>query len=140
MKYIKDFVPHLHVLFLLYLGFLITWKLNVFLRFIKEVLSEQNTDGSVGKGSSKRVILVLICFTFVYGVLYALHIDKEFDHYIATIIIVFLLLGLAIVKPDQANNLLDKLKSLTTFSTSKEITNDGAKELTQKTELKSWET
>ena len=59
MDKILEYFPHLHVIVLLIVGLLIIWKLSDFIKFSKEVMSEQNADGSVGKGSSKRVVIIL---------------------------------------------------------------------------------
>ncbi len=115
MEQVTKYIPHIHVLFLISIAILVVWKLNTFLRFSKEVLSEQNLDGSIGKGSSKRVIIMFFATTWVYQIVYSLHTGVMLDKYVITLNVVFLMIALKILAPEQVNTLLDKLKQFTTF-------------------------
>lgn len=115
MHNIQEYIPHLHKIFWVVMGIVAIAKLSKLLEFLKECLSEPTPGCERGKGSSKRLILFMFASAFVYGWIHSIHANTKLDPYVTSFIIVFLLLGLAIIKPDQAGNLLDKLKSLTTF-------------------------
>jgi uncharacterized membrane protein YbjE (DUF340 family) len=111
-----QYIPSITHIFWVIIAIVAIVKLSKLLDFLTEALSEQLPDGTKGKGSSKRLILFLMACGFIYGWLHSIHANTHLDPYVATLIIIFELLGLTILKPDQANALLDKLKALTNFT------------------------
>ena len=111
----QQHIPNVHQIFWIIIVIIAIVNISKLITFLTECLSEQNVDGTKGKGSSKRLILFLFATGFIYAWIYSIHENAHLDPYVSTLIVVFLLLGLAIIKPDQANTLIDKLKGLTTF-------------------------
>lgn len=116
MSHWQQYIPSLHQFFWFIIAIIAIVNITKLIDFLTEALSEMKPDGTKGKGSSKRLILFMFAAGFVYGWLRSIHANTKLDPYVSTLIVVFLLLGLAILKPDQANTLLDKLKSLVNFA------------------------
>ncbi len=132
MNFLSAHYPHLHTILFAITGLLVLYKLNTVIDFIKECLSEPDSPlGVKGKGSSKRLILFLFATGFIYGWIFSLHSHQLLDHYVCTAIIIFLSLGLAILKPEQLNILLDKVGSL------KNILKEEKSDKTEQTTIKS---
>lgn len=109
----QQYIPHnLHQIFWVMLACLMIYKLSALVDFLTDCLSEQKQDCTKGKGSSKRLILFLFAAGFIYAWINSVHSGTKLDPYVSTLIIIFLLLGLAILKPDQATALLNQLKGL----------------------------
>ena len=87
-------------------------EIKFFFRILKEVLSEFTPDGKVGKAYSKRVVIMMFTSYFIYSGIYCLHSNSQPDDYVITLDVVFLLLSLRVLLPEQADSLLDKLKDL----------------------------
>jgi hypothetical protein len=121
MKEIARYMPHAHQWFFILVVAIFLYELRTILPFMLEVLSELPTKEDIaknrtrGKGSIKRFVLFLIGSGLLYGWIFSLHGKMHLDPYVTTLFVVFELLGLRIMMPEQANTLLDKLKSLTNF-------------------------
>lgn len=111
----QQYIPNIHQAFWIIIAIVAILNINKLVNFLTEALSEQKADGSRGKGSSKRLILFLFAGGFMYGWLYSLHANSKLDPYVSTLIVLFLLLGLAIIRPEQADTLIDKMKGLLSF-------------------------
>jgi hypothetical protein len=108
----QQYIPNMHQAFWIIIAIVAIININKLVAFLTEALSEQKADGTRGKGSSKRLILFLFAGGFIYGWIYSIHSNVKLDPYVSTLIVIFLLLGLAIIRPEQADTLIDKLKSL----------------------------
>lgn len=106
-------VVHLHILLWCGLGIYILLRMKSIIAAFREILSEK---GDNGKLSSRRVTVFLFVFSAIYVWIYSMHANKEIDHFVFISVILLILFGLAIISPEQADTLLDKLKGITTFS------------------------
>jgi|GEM_PF-3493565 len=83
---------------------------KAFTSALREMFSEKNPDGSVGKLSSKRVGIMLFALSIIYVFIYSTQEGKTIDLPAFAMMIVAVIIGWRIATPDQISSLMDKAK------------------------------
>jgi hypothetical protein len=114
MQHYLNYLSNTHLLFWAVLALVVSVMLIIYFKAftagLREIFSEKNADGSLGKLSSKRIGIMAFAVTIIYVFIYSTHTGKEIDHVAFAMLTVAVIIGWRISTPEQIGSLMDKFK------------------------------
>ena len=113
MTYLQ-YIPQMHKIVWMIIGAVAIWRLNPFLRAMREACSEPDVNGKRGKVSRKRIIPLLFTGVVCYMVIYNIHScgAQLFPEVPFWGLLCYIALDTAVITVTQADGFLDKVAAI----------------------------